>query len=126
LPLGRCGADSFDGPVEHDSALGDHGNVLAEVLDHIELVRRKEDGSARICSIAQDLRNRVGTHRVEPGKGLVEDQQLGVVDERSSQLSPLLIAVGEMLDAIVKSIVKAESTEPMVCGCGCVRPGHAA
>ena len=44
--------------------------------------------------------------RVEPGKGLVEHDQLGLVDDRAEQLDGLRHALGQALDRLVDIVAE--------------------
>ena len=57
----------------------------------------------------QHLADGVDAGRVEPGQRLVEDEQLGLVDQRGRQLDPLLVAVRERLDLVVGPVGHARA-----------------
>ena len=90
----------------------DDGDVVANVLDQIELMGREQDRRPFGCALLKDLRHRFDTDRVETRKGLVEHQQLRVVHERCRQLHPLLVAVGKSLDLVGAAFSQAEPLEP--------------
>ena len=69
-------------PCGDDPAAGDDHDVLADVLDEVELVAREDDPDAGRRPLAEDLGHRRDADRVEAGERLVEDEQLRVVDER--------------------------------------------
>jgi hypothetical protein len=70
----------------------DHDRVT-QVLDHVELVTGEQHTASSARSFDEHLTDRVDSPRVEAGERLVEDQQLGVVNERGGELHPLLVAV---------------------------------
>ena len=82
-----------DGP-----AVVDDDGVLAQVLDEVELVRREQHRGAAASFGDEDLRQRVDGDRVEAGERLVEDQDVGLVDEGADQLDALLVAEREVLE----------------------------
>ena len=72
-------------PVGGDPAAGDDHDVLADVLDEVELVAGEDDPDAGRRPLAEDLRHRRDAERVEAAERLVEDEQLRVVDERRAR-----------------------------------------
>ena len=62
--------------------------------------------------MSQDLDHDVGRDRIQPRERLVEDQQIRSVDERSSELNTLLIAMRERLHALVHAIREPEPLQP--------------
>ena len=85
-------------PGGDDPAAGDDHDVLADVLDQVELVAREHDADAGRRPLADDLGHRRDADRVEARERLVEDEQLRVVDERGRQLDALLVAVRQLLE----------------------------
>ena len=71
----------------------------------------------------------VASSRIEPVRGLVEEQQLGVVDDRLRQLDPLLHAGRVAADRPIALLVQAHVAEhlggPLARGSG-RQPGHTA
>ena len=57
--------------------------------------------------LVQGAAERVDAVGVEAGEGLVEDQQVGLVDQRQRQLHPLLVAERERLDRLVGALARA-------------------
>ena len=101
-----------------DLAVGDHApaaddhDVLADLLDKVELVRAEHDADARRGALAQDLGHRLDAERVEARERLVEDEQLRVVDQRRRELDPLLVAVGQVLELRLRAVGEPEPLEP--------------
>ena len=56
----------------------------------------------------------VDAHRVQPAEGLVEDEQVGRVDERHPELDALLVAQGEVVDRAVDPLREAQPFDPAV------------
>ena len=56
--------------------------MVTEVLDLVEHVRRQEHGAALVGDLADELLELVLDERVEARRGLVQDEELGLVHER--------------------------------------------
>ena len=95
-----------------DAAVVDDRDLLADVLDELELVAGEEDGGAARRLAAEHLGERVHRDRVEAGERLVEDEQLGLVQQRGRELCALLVAVRELLHLRAGAILEAEPLEP--------------
>ena len=90
----------------------DDRDVLADVLDELELMAGEEDGGAAGRLAAEHLGERVHGDRVEPGERLVEHEQLRLVQQRRRELGALLVAVRELLDLRVGAVGETEPLEP--------------
>ena len=101
-----------DGAVGGDPAAGDDHDVLADVLDEVELVAGEDNPDAGRRPLAEDLGHRRDPDRVEAGERLVEDEQLRVVDERRAQLDALLVAVRQRLELVPLAVGQAQPGEP--------------
>lgn len=65
---------------------------IADVLDQRELVAGEHDRDAPCGLGAQDLGHGVDRHGVQTGERLVEDEQVGLVQQCHGQLHTLLVA----------------------------------
>ena len=88
-------------------AAADHGDGVGDGLDLAQLVRDEDDGGAAGLELAHDVQQLVGFLRGQHGGGLVEDEDLGVADQRLDDLHPLLDAHGQVLDQGVGIDVEA-------------------
>ena len=71
----------------------DGDEVVADALDLAEQVAGHDDGDAElVAGAADEVEHLIAAGRVEPVRGLVEEQELRVVDERLGQLDALLHA----------------------------------
>ena len=95
-----------------DPAAGDDHDVLADVLDEVELVAGEDDADAGRRALADDLGHRRDADRVEARERLVEHEQLRVVDERGGELDALLVAVRQLLELRLRAIAEAHPLEP--------------
>ena len=89
LPLG---ADLDEPAGVHDGdAVGEHGDD-GEVVAHVE--RRDPVELAELAHRLEDVRLR---RHVEPGRGLVEDDDPGPAREGHREPDPLLLAPGQLM-----------------------------
>ena len=109
-------AQLADRTLSDDAAAGDDHDVLADVLDEVELVAAEDDPDAGIRALAKDLGHGRHAQRVEPREGLVEDQQLRLVDQCGRELDALLVAVREVLQLAPGPVGEAETFQPAVRG----------
>ena len=72
----------------------DDGHPVADGFHFAELVRRKENGFALVFQALDDLADFHAAERVEAAGGFVQNQQIGIVDERLCQADALLHAFG--------------------------------
>ncbi len=94
------GRDVLDGD---EAARADDAHAVAHLLNLGEHVRRNDDGAAGGDNVADELVERVLDERIEAACRLVEDQQLGLVDERLQQPHLLAVAPGQIADATVEA-----------------------
>ena len=112
--LWYLGPQIREGAGSDDPSRVEDDDVLADVLDQIELVAREQHGRA----VGGDLGEQVGHggdgERVETRERFVEDEQLGLVDQRGDQLHPLLVAVRQGVEPVPRPGRQAQPVEPHV------------
>jgi hypothetical protein len=79
------------------AAVHDHEPV-AELLGLVHVVRGEHERHALLLQPVQPLPQHVPRLRVEPGGRLVEQQHLGLVDQRPRDREPALHAARERID----------------------------
>ena len=79
-------------PDREDAAVLDDRHAVGELLGLVEVVRRQHDGLAEVAQRADRAPRRAARRRVEAGRRLVEEDQLGVADERQREVQPALLA----------------------------------
>ena len=67
--------------LEYRPAFRDDGNPLAQPLGVGDDVRRKNDGDARRRLVADQLFELLLVQGIESGKGLIQDDQPGLVND---------------------------------------------
>ena len=68
----------------------DDGEARGEPLGLVHEMRRQQDRLALAQELPQPVPDKMPRLRVEPGRRLVEDQELRVVDERARERQPSL------------------------------------
>ena len=66
--------------LAHDHAVAQHGDPVGELLGLVEVVRRQQDRLAERAQVADRVPRCAARARVEAGRRLVEEDQLGVAD----------------------------------------------
>ena len=95
-----------------DMTMVDDRDVLADVIDELQLMAGEQDRGAAGSLAAEHLGEGSHRERVEPGKGLVEHEEVGLVQQRRRELGALLVSVGELLDFRRGAVGEAEPLEP--------------
>ncbi len=97
--LGAGPGDQVGGRAHRDHlALVDDGDPVAEPLGLVHVVRRQDRGPPPGAEVEDHVPELPPRLRVEPGRGLVEEQQLGVAHQGHRHGKPLLLAAGDLLD----------------------------
>src|SRR5690349_5484858 len=82
------------GPDRQDPPVLDDRDAVGELLRLVEVVRRQHDGLAEVAQRADRAPRGTPRLRVEARRRLVEEDQLGVADERQREVQPALLAAG--------------------------------
>src|SRR5690606_29126938 len=96
----------------------------------LEDVRRQNHGPARAHTVDEDVLDLARRSRVEPRQRLVENHDVGVVNQRARERDLLAHAARERLDAVAALLVKLEPAQKIVSGGGgstgidVPEPGH--
>ena len=89
--------------------------MVADLLDVVEEVGGEQHGDAERAEAGDQGQHLLAPHRVEAGRGLVEEHELGIGDERLGQLGPLAHAGGEAADGPEAGLVEADQVEHVRC-----------
>ena len=82
---------------------------MRETVRLFEILRCEEEGHAAVAVERFDVSpDRVPPDRVEPGRGLVEEDDFRIVDERGREVEPPLHAAGVCLDETVGRIIELD------------------
>ncbi len=97
--LGAESGDERAWSIESDDlAAIDDGHAITQQLGFVHVVRRQQDGAALGSVPRQQVPQLAARLRVEPGRRLVEKQQVGLSHQRAGQREPLLLSAGELAD----------------------------
>ena len=95
-------------PDRHNTPFVDDRDVLAHILDQIELMAREHDRHTFGSQFAQRPGKGLDTDGIEAGERLIEDQEFGIRGQSRGELHALLVAVGEILELRAASVRQAE------------------
>ena len=93
----------------HEPAVVDDADPVGELVGLLEVLRREEDRHLELAVEPANLfPHRGPAHRIEPGGRLVEEQDLGVVDQRGGQIEAALHATRVGRDATVERVADVD------------------
>ena len=104
-PTGRLG--------QH-ATLADDNDLLDRLRDLCQHVAREQDRAAGGREVAQRVTQPADAVGVEPVGRLVEDQDLGVAEQRAGEAEALAHALGEAADAALGRVGQADLFEHLV------------
>ena len=81
-------------PSGLEFALVDDGHAVTDGFHFAQFMRGKENGFALVFQALDDFADFHAAQRVEPAGGFVQNQQVGIVDERLREADALLHAFG--------------------------------
>src|SRR5215208_4177338 len=79
-------------------------------------MRRQQHGLAEVAERADGLPRCPARRRVEPGRRLVQEDELGVADEREAEVEPAGLPAREALDPRVTFVAEPDQLEHLVDG----------
>ena len=98
-------------PGDDEPAGVDHHDVVAHLLHVVEQVRGHQHRDAERAEAGDQGEHLLPAERIEPGRRLVEQDQLGVADERLGELGALAHAGREAADRAEAGLVEADEVE---------------
>jgi hypothetical protein len=91
--IGAERRDQFGGrALGDDPAAIDDGDAVAEHLGLVHVVGREQDRAAVLAEAAQQVPQLPPRLRVEPGRRLVEEQEVGFAGQRAGEREALLLS----------------------------------
>ena len=82
-----------------DLAIGDDGDTVADSIKRVEIVGDEEDGEPeRVAKLGNQLVEAGGADRIEPGRGLVEEQQFRIEREGAGDAGEITVFGESMID----------------------------
>src|ERR1035437_7759666 len=113
-----CCLDVDDGTVEHLVAMRDDADGVADAFRVVHQMRAEDDGLAASLEIDDRVLERLRVDGIETGEGLVEDDEVGIMDEGADELHLLLHAAREFVDLgqppILLGRLELEALHPVV------------
>ena len=97
-----------------DQALVHDDQPVAELLGLVHVVGGDHQRDAGLLEPEQLVPQHVAGLRVEAGGGLVEQQQVGAVDQAAGDREPALHAAGEVLDPGLRLVGERDELEQLV------------
>ena len=79
-------------------AVIDDRHTIAQALGLVHVVRRQQDRSARGAEVANEVPQLPARLRIEPGGRLVEEQEIGIPDQRARDRESLALPAGQIHD----------------------------
>ena len=104
-------ANVVESAVEHDPAVVDQHDAVAQLLDQVHLVGAQDDGHALLALFAQQVLDHLCVDGVEAAERLIHDQQFGMMKQGGDDLGLLLHALAQLLDLLVFMSFQIESLE---------------
>ena len=102
LEIGRCA-------LGHNPALVDDAHPVGQLVGLLEVLRGQEDGHAQLLVEPAHLGPHADpAHRVEPRRGLVEEQDIGVVHQGGRQVEAPLHAARVGPDALAQRVADVD------------------
>jgi hypothetical protein len=93
----------------------DDPDPVAEDVRLLQVLRRQEDGDPRLAAKEGDLLPQRGaTLRIEPGRGLVEKEDLRRVDEREREIKSPFHPAGVARDLAIGGIRKPDPVQELL------------
>ena len=118
-----------DGAVEHLLAPRDDANRIAEPLGVVHQVRAEDHRLAALLELDDGVLERLRVDRIEPAERLVEDHEIGIVEQRADELHLLLHSARELVDLgeppILLRSLEREPLQPLVDAPVGLAPAHA-
>src|ERR1700761_2387970 len=101
------------GAGEHELALIDERDRVAELLDLVHAMCGEKNGAALRAEIDERAHEQLGVDGVEAAEGLVHDDELGLVQQCSDELNLLLHALGELFGLLVDGFGDLQALAPV-------------
>ena len=96
---------------QHDVALAEQRDAVADALHAIEQMRRQQHRDVALLELADDLQQLDRRLRIEAGGRLVEDRDLRVLHQDFGKAEPLPHAARERRDPLVGDVVQPDVVE---------------
>ena len=109
-----AGLEALGGVEREQLAVVDDGDPIAELVGLFHVVRREHDGLALRVELAHDVPQREAALRVEARGRLVEEEHIGIVEDRPGDHQPLGHAARQLGHVGASPVGEAELLEHLV------------
>ena len=99
-------------------AVIDDRDAIAQPFGLVHVVRRQQNGAAGALELLDQIPELAPRLRVEAGRRLVEEQQVGVADERAGQREPLLLSARQRRHTRVALLLELHQRDRRPSGVG--------
>ena len=110
----RARAQLVEAALVDDAPGADDGDPVAELLDLVHEVAREQHGDAAVGERADERAHVAHAGGIEPGRGLVEQQQGRAADQRPGDAEALAHAVRIPTDAVLGASGEVDRVERLV------------
>ena len=115
LLLPVCLLDLLEPSGEHDLALINDCNMIAELLDIAHLMTG-ENNELPVCNqLTHHILQNLGVHRVKSAEGLIQNHNIGICHQRRRKLHLLLITLGQRLELPRLIFRNLKAVQPSFC-----------
>lgn len=98
----------LDASLLHDFSVSDDGPPVGQIQHFLKIVGHHDDGHIQVfVHLFQKGSGLVMKHRVQGGQGFIQQQHLGVQDQRPGQSHPLLFPAAQVIGIPVYDFFKA-------------------
>ena len=101
-----------DTSTRHQPAVVHDRDGFAQRLGRLHLVRREDQRPSAVPELHERLSEQDQVDGIEPGEGLVHQEDLGVVEDGRDELDLLLVALRQLLCPSVGVLGDAEAAQP--------------
>ena len=98
-------------PAKISIAVVDHDHAIGQPLGFLHVMRRVEERLAAPLEGLEVVEDRVAALRIDADGRLVEQQDIGVVENPGGEIEAPLHAAAEVLDAIADAIAEADEID---------------
>ncbi len=109
--VGHESADRPEVPGGGQTTCNHHEDLGADAFDLFEDVRREQDRSSGGRHLTEQIHHRQALAWIHAVERLVEEKDLGIVDESSGDLGPLAHALGVGADRPIGGVLEAHSLD---------------
>jgi len=101
-------------PDAHDPPLAQHCDTVGQLLGLVEVMRGEEDGLAERPQRPDHLPRRPPRRRIEARGRLVEEDEVGVADQRDAEVEPALLAARQGLHPCLRLLLETDERDHLV------------